>query len=331
MNKKDRYLLIKKLNIYPKGVKKIYPTRQPGVQMKLSPALAAEWADLIFEGQRDLGRGHVKNLSARMAAGQWFDNGEPIAFDWYGRIINGQHRIYAVIDSGVTVDVTVIYGMDPIAYLHMDEITSVRKPEHYLKGWRSIKKAITAYRWMQDFQEYDHRAKKEGGDFRGFVSIGRRSGTKWDANRESVLSWVWRHQDAIEHVTTTVGHKDAKPIMPPQGLVGGFYLWIYLDSPRLADEFFGRLIDGVGLTRTSSVYALRKRLLELKTEAMKKMGTSVPYYEYSALLINAWNAFLESQPLQKVTFNAHKDAWPVRTGRKTQRKKRGSRVQAVAV
>jgi len=323
MNKKQRELLIKKLDIYPKGMKKKYPKRQTKVRT-ISPKLAAEWVELRFEGQRELGRAHIKNLSARMKAGQWVDNGEPIVFDWYGRLINGQHRLYAIIDSGVTIKATIIWGMDPLAYLHMDEITSVRKAEHYLVGWRNGKKAVTAYRWMLDFADYDKKATESGADFRGFVSIGRRSGTKWDANREDMLSWCFDHQDAIEHVTSVVGNKEARPVMPPHGLVGGFYLWVYLDHPQLADEFFRRIIDGLDLTREDPIYLLRKRLLQLKTQSIKTMGTSIPYYEYAALFIRGWNAYLEGEAQVEVTFNPHRDAWPVLTSRKTRTRRRSA-------
>ena len=318
----DKYiaLLIKKLNLYPKGMKKVHQKERIRQGVRITREKALEWLDKRFEGQRKPKESHIHNLAARMNCGRWMDTGQPIVFDYYDRLINGQHTLLAVVESGVTIVATVIWGKDPIAYLHMDEITAVRRAADYLVQFSRGSKAVTAYRWMLDFQKCNLRTSEDGKDFRGFVGIGHWSGTHWDADREAVLAWCFEHEDALEHITGIVAQKEARPVMPPLGLVGGFYLWVYLDSPRLADNFFGRLIDGLDLTRGDPVHTLRTRLLELKARAAKKMGTSIPYYEYAALLIKAWNAFVEGKKLKTLTFSAHRDSWPVRTIRKGRKK-----------
>jgi len=313
-------LLIKKLNLYPKGLKKVHQKERVRQRVRINRKLALKWLDNRFEGQRKPKESHVRNLAARMTCGRWMDTGQPIVFDWYDRLINGQHTLLAVVESDVTITATVIWGKDPITYLHMDEITAVRRPADYLTQFSRGNKAVTAYRWMLDFQKCHERAQKDGNEFRGFVSIGRWSGTNWDADREAVLAWCFKHEDAVEHVTGVVAQKEARPVMPPLGLVGGFYLWVYLDSPQLADRFFQSLIDGLDLSRGDPVHTLRERLLELKAKAAKTMGTSIPYYEYGAYLIKAWNAFVGRKKIKTLTFSAHKDAWPVRSSRGSRRK-----------
>jgi len=313
MTKKQLQFLAEKLDLYPKDLKRIYNQRRTR-KMKIDRETAQKWLDRCFKGQRTVRRSHVKNLSARMKARCWIDNGEPIVFDYYGRLINGQHRLLAIVDSDVTIEATVIWGMDPIAYLHMDEATAARRSEDYLKFSRG-NKAVTAYRWMLALQESDERAEKEGNKYRGFVGIGRKPIPGWDAHRENLLFWCYEHQDVLERVTSLVARKEGRPVMPPAGLAAGFYLWIRLDHPNLADEFFERLVDGLDLGREDPIYVLRTKLLEIKAKAIRQMGTSTPYYEYCALLIRAWNAFVTGKKIKALRFSGNRDTWPVRVRR----------------
>lgn len=58
-----------------------------------------------------LSRAHVNELADDMRAGLWQLNAEPIVFDEDGFLKNGQHRLAAVIASGVTIEVVVIRGV----------------------------------------------------------------------------------------------------------------------------------------------------------------------------------------------------------------------------
>ena len=53
-----------------------------------------------------------------MKAGKWCLNGEAIEFDTNGKLKNGQHRLRAVIKSGVAIDCVVVRGVDPDIVLY---------------------------------------------------------------------------------------------------------------------------------------------------------------------------------------------------------------------
>lgn len=54
-----------------------------------------------------------------MRAGKWIV-AESIKIDWNGRIIDGQHRLIAVIESGVTVKMMIVRNLDPEAQSAID-------------------------------------------------------------------------------------------------------------------------------------------------------------------------------------------------------------------
>lgn len=77
--------------------------REQITQMNVSPAKAEKWLEEANIGNRSLSIPHVERLARDMKAGAWGDTPEPIAFDSNGRLIDGQHRLAAVVKSGVTI------------------------------------------------------------------------------------------------------------------------------------------------------------------------------------------------------------------------------------
>lgn len=63
---------------------------------------------------RTLSRIQVGKYAHAMSIGDW-QLSDPIKFDTYGRLIDGQHRLAAIIESGVTVAMFVVRGLDPSA------------------------------------------------------------------------------------------------------------------------------------------------------------------------------------------------------------------------
>jgi len=55
-----------------------------------------------------------------MIAGDWWMNGETIIFDAHGNLLNGQHRLSAVISSGVHIEVMVVRGVDKDSFRTLD-------------------------------------------------------------------------------------------------------------------------------------------------------------------------------------------------------------------
>lgn len=60
---------------------------------------------------RKLKAGNLKAIKESMKKVDWKLNGEPIVFDEYGNIVNGNHRIEVAAECGLTFDTTVIVGV----------------------------------------------------------------------------------------------------------------------------------------------------------------------------------------------------------------------------
>ena len=55
---------------------------------------------------------HVLFLSKQMAKGDWLDNGETIKINKNGLLLDGQHRLNAIIHSGVTLNMIIVYDLE---------------------------------------------------------------------------------------------------------------------------------------------------------------------------------------------------------------------------
>lgn len=80
----------------------------------VTPEMARLWIDTCMRN-RKITKAHVDRLAADMRDGRWVLNGEPVQFDREGRLINGQHRLSAIVLSGVTVQMLVVTGVEPRA------------------------------------------------------------------------------------------------------------------------------------------------------------------------------------------------------------------------
>ncbi len=62
-------------------------------------------------GNRRISKGHVAALARDLSQGRWMFNAQPICFGANGRLLNGQHRLEAVLLSGRRIEMAVVRGL----------------------------------------------------------------------------------------------------------------------------------------------------------------------------------------------------------------------------
>ena len=86
---------------------------------RVTPAVAGRYLELTV-GNRPARKSRVARYAADIANGDWRMTGEPIKFDSRGRLIDGHHRLNAVIAAGVPADFLVARGIDDDANVFID-------------------------------------------------------------------------------------------------------------------------------------------------------------------------------------------------------------------
>jgi hypothetical protein len=87
--------------------------------MNVTPEMAGEWLRLGAPN-RHLSKKMVKIYASDMASGRWEYNGQDIIFDNLGHLIDGQHRLHAVIESGKPVLMGVKRGLSQDVFSTID-------------------------------------------------------------------------------------------------------------------------------------------------------------------------------------------------------------------
>ncbi|WP_328920897.1 hypothetical protein OG911_34995 [Streptomyces sp. NBC_00208] len=85
--------------------------------LSVSPELAAQWRNT---NNRPLSKNTVQQLAAQIQRGEWQLTHQGIAFDEDDVLIDGQHRLAAIVKAGTTVPMTVTQGVPRTAFTVMD-------------------------------------------------------------------------------------------------------------------------------------------------------------------------------------------------------------------
>ncbi|MER5685320.1 hypothetical protein [Streptomyces sp. NPDC002205] len=87
--------------------------------LSVSPKLAGQWLKLNTNN-RPLSKNTVQQLAAQIQRGEWQLTHQGIAFDEDDVLIDGQHRLAAIVKAGTTVPLTVTHGVPRTAFTVMD-------------------------------------------------------------------------------------------------------------------------------------------------------------------------------------------------------------------
>jgi hypothetical protein len=78
----------------------------------VTPTLANEWLLKLNKRNRDINERHVSALVKEAQSGRWVFTPTPIVFSKSGMLLDGQHRLRMVKDSGLAQTFVVVVGVD---------------------------------------------------------------------------------------------------------------------------------------------------------------------------------------------------------------------------
>lgn len=226
-------------------------------------------------GNRSVRSSHVRVLSDAMRRGEWMQNGETIKVSKTGRLLDGQHRLMAIVMSGVSVPMTVIYGIDDEAFSTIDigakrsigDALGMDGEENGPKLAAMLKMAYTYNETGRPYGLASYRSPTFP-QLQALCTDSARNSAKFAAGKKLLRSIVGETLTAwcFMRFSTEVG----------------------VDA---AQEFFDLLTSGAGLTDGSPILALRNRLMSEKV----KDKTSLDKEYKAALVFKAFKLFVAGQ------------------------------------
>lgn len=120
----------------------------------LTPELAAT---LIERNtlNRPLSDAHVQRIAGQIRAGKWRFNGDTIKISKTQEVLDGQHRMWAVVEANQAVETAIVYGLERDAFATIDTLRRARSlgDTIALSGQRLYRNQIAgALGWLLRYQ-----------------------------------------------------------------------------------------------------------------------------------------------------------------------------------
>lgn len=259
-------------------------------KITITPELAAAWLAKNTHN-RTIRKSWVKELARRITSGLWRTTHQGIAFDSQGTLIDGQHRLLAVLEANAPVVMWVFFAGDMSHQLVVDD-HGKRSPFDALSlSEIDIAKELTR----------DHVSTARG------MMIGINCNYRW-ANQE-LRDFVEAYFPAIDFATSHVlarGKRAHLTIATVAAVIGRAYF--HEDKARLI-EFCEMLYTGkIAEDTDTAVLRLRDWLLGSNTNG----GGGSAKKDIYLRVERALSAFCKHQPLAKL-YQANCELYPLPT------------------
>jgi hypothetical protein len=210
----------------------------------------------------------VAQMAEAMQRGEWLLNGQTIKLADDGTLLDGQHRLQAVVESGVTIETMVMRDL-PMAVQDTVDTGSKRRLADILAiEGRSDPRALGAALNML----YRLRNRKR-------IDYSH-AGAPSPQQAIDLLEAEPRIEDSVK-----AARRVTKAIGGPIGVLAALHRMFEDIDPEPANEFYERLVDGVYLSRGDPLLNLRNQLVRPRTDRNYSQSPHV----IAALIIKAFN------------------------------------------
>ena len=221
------------------------------------------------DGNRTISKQRVASYARDMAAGHWVLNPQPIVVNG-NQLIDGQHRLSAVVQSGATVPMFICNGAPDSVRTHIDQL----RP-------RTVADAL-------HMQGIAGHAPKVAAIMRVVARLrGDEIGLRHTATEIIELAQPYERALAWAH---TVPHKRGIS----RAAVIGPLVWCYEAAENYVGDFMTGVVSGEGLQRRAPEHTLREHLL---TRAAHNSGGAMGQMQVSLRTLSAFRAYCEGEEL----------------------------------
>lgn len=260
-------------------------------QMSITPEIAAEMLKMNTNN-RSLREKKVAALAASMAKGEWVLSNDAIVISEGNVLLNGQHRLQAVIKSGVACPFIVYTGAQEASFDIMDTPTlrSMGDVIQHRGGKNTTAKAATVSKFCNLLADHEnmyetlHRFSRQS-------KATRREMTEVYEKFEAYIDHWHRKCDSI--------YGRGMEIVPMTTMVSlAMFLEKILNHPEEKILAFIEEMIVDGACRNSTILYARKKLIRNKMKIEKIDREDVTRY-----VIRAWNDFLLGKQVQVIKAN----------------------------
>lgn len=269
----------------------------------ITPGMASSWlADNKFEN-RNLSDRNVNRIARDIKAGKWIFDGNPIRFDNNGNILDGQHRLWAIVMAEKEVESLVVRGLEEGAVHTIDTGKSRNNADVlHFAGYKSTSALAALARLAIGY-------RRNKGDMWKWAQDNSHA----RLSTQEILDEVEKNQVLVTILQHAQKLSFTKKLLGPATTAFAYYvLQKNCEDSYAGEYFFDAFERGINLREDDAILLLRN-VLAIREDvlvARKQGGNKATAYKL-ALLIKAWNAYREKKPVKRLTWGPEKEAYPV--------------------
>ncbi len=253
---------------------------------KVTPAIAEK----LLRGNtknRKLAPSRVEYLAEIMKHGKFMFSNDMVVVSKRGRLLNGQNRLAAVVQSGVSVEMAVAYDVDDACVVAIDRprrrttaddlqmLTNIENPRGVAAVCAGLKLLISGDHHSPNLDECRTLMREIGG----------------------------------RNILWAAGLSSKRPY--GAAIVRGALAYARAASVRKVEEFASQVIDGIGIERASPAHMLRRHLEGANNQGTKmrsRLGAKVLEAIYAHIHGSELNALRISEQTRTYFARANKVA-----------------------
>jgi hypothetical protein len=259
----------------------------------VTPAKAGEWLE-ANTANRPLSKPTVKAFAEAIRRGEWLVTHQGIAFDTDGVLVDGQHRLAAIVEADVPVEVTVFTDVAQGAFDVLD--TGKRRNAADVLAIEGEKSATMLAAMVRTVWLFDNRPDMNW------------SGGSAAVTNHQIVQELAAHPKLREFLNL------GEQVAAATGMIksaAGASSYLVSQANKRADlaPWFEGLIDGAGLGKGDPRLVFRRVMF---AHARKQAGQVLrrrESREHVALYVKAFNAWATGEALPQLRF-ASREAMP---------------------
>jgi hypothetical protein len=233
----------------------------------ITPESATNWLR-ANQHNRPVRRRHVAFLAQEIIKGNWQVNGQPIVISEREEVLDGQHRLMAIIEAGRQIQSLVVYGIEEAAFKTIDtgavrtgaDALTLEFPEASIG---TMKAASTAVVWCKRLED------------------GRLNNFRRVSNTETI-EYVKQHPSLIQCIERVQSYPhDNRPLSI--GCGGALFEMFARRSSDLADDYMHKLYTGEAIGTDNVEWHLRAAFIRDANSRRK-----LPTIDKVRMVVKGW-------------------------------------------
>jgi hypothetical protein len=268
-----------------------WPKKLSACVMLITPDLAMSWLERNKKN-RNLKNRKVLELVSTIEDDHWRLNGESICFSYDGLLLDGQHRLHAIVKSDIPAAAVTVFGVNDEVMRTYDQGVKRTNADHYnIQGEKNYTKlgATLQLLYMWKTRQF-HRPGPQFNPDQGTL--------------DKLLDQYPEIRNSVQKTSRTRRFMSTANAAVLHHLFSQTKITMVSTEQLAADFFFERLVSGENLTRQDAIYRLREALIENRTN--KKLST----VQIRAMTIKTWNVFSRCQKRGRIQWDSSEQLFP---------------------